>query len=408
MAIRVLLVEDNDVYRSSLELLLGLQEGFEVVGAVGSGAEAADAARELAADVVVMDYRLPGLDGAAATRAVIEASGAAVVCLTAEASADERDGDPRGGRGRPRREGRDRGGARGRDSERGGIWRRRCLTPAAHPPFRARFFLAGVTGDRHLAVPVPIRLPQCGSPARTPRSCSTPRPTSWMRASGTPTCGSSRSTSSSTARRSATTSTSRRRGSTSGSLPRRRCRRRRSRRRQTSSPPTRSSLRRASTASGRFTSPRSSRGPSSRRSVRQSSSAATAFGSSTPRRPRSQSRCSRRRSTGVSGRGTTDEEIAELVERFKATNGVVFTVATLEYLQKGGRIGKAQALAGSLLNVKPILTVEDGVIVPARARPRTPEGARGVREAVRRRDGGPATASTSPSRTRTPPSGSTC
>ena len=90
MAIRVLLVEDNDVYRSSLELLLGLQEGFEVVGSVGSGAEAADAARELAADVVVMDYRLPGLDGAAATRAVIEASGAAVLCLTAEASADER------------------------------------------------------------------------------------------------------------------------------------------------------------------------------------------------------------------------------------------------------------------------------------------------------------------------------
>ena len=64
------------------------------------------------------------------------------------------------------------------------------------------------------------------------------------------------------------------------------------------------------------------------------------------------------------GDGTTDEEIEELVERFKSTNGVVFTVATLEYLQKGGRIGKAQALAGSLLNVKPILTVEDGVIVP--------------------------------------------
>ena len=62
--------------------------------------------------------------------------------------------------------------------------------------------------------------------------------------------------------------------------------------------------------------------------------------------------------------GTTDEEIESLVERFKATNRVVFTVATLEYLQKGGRIGKAQALAGSLLNVKPILTIRDGVVVP--------------------------------------------
>ena len=45
MATRVLLVEDNDVYRSSLELLLGLQPGLEVVGAVGTGDAAADAAR---------------------------------------------------------------------------------------------------------------------------------------------------------------------------------------------------------------------------------------------------------------------------------------------------------------------------------------------------------------------------
>jgi DNA-binding NarL/FixJ family response regulator len=91
VAVRVLLVEDNDVYRSALELLLGLQPGLEVVGAIGTGSEAADAARKLAPDVVVMDYRLPGLDGAAATRAVIEASGAAVVCLTAEATAEERE-----------------------------------------------------------------------------------------------------------------------------------------------------------------------------------------------------------------------------------------------------------------------------------------------------------------------------
>ncbi|MDH4345368.1 MAG: DegV family protein [Thermoleophilia bacterium] len=62
--------------------------------------------------------------------------------------------------------------------------------------------------------------------------------------------------------------------------------------------------------------------------------------------------------------GTTDAEIASLVDRFKARNKVVFTVGTLEYLQKGGRIGRAAALAGTLLNVRPILTVEDGVIVP--------------------------------------------
>ncbi len=63
-------------------------------------------------------------------------------------------------------------------------------------------------------------------------------------------------------------------------------------------------------------------------------------------------------------RGTTDAELEELIDRFKATNTVVFTVGTLEYLQRGGRIGKAQALAGSLLHVKPILSCEDGVVVP--------------------------------------------
>jgi DegV family protein with EDD domain len=63
-------------------------------------------------------------------------------------------------------------------------------------------------------------------------------------------------------------------------------------------------------------------------------------------------------------RGTTDGELEELIDRFKRDNTVVFTVATLEYLQKGGRIGKAQALAGSLLHVKPILSCEDGVVVP--------------------------------------------
>jgi DegV family protein with EDD domain len=62
--------------------------------------------------------------------------------------------------------------------------------------------------------------------------------------------------------------------------------------------------------------------------------------------------------------GTTDDEIAALVDRFKRDNRVVFTVNTLEYLQKGGRIGKAQALAGSLLHVKPILSIRDGVVEP--------------------------------------------
>jgi DegV family protein with EDD domain len=70
-------------------------------------------------------------------------------------------------------------------------------------------------------------------------------------------------------------------------------------------------------------------------------------------------------------RGTTDEEIDELVERFHRECGVVFTVETLEYLQRGGRIGRARALAGSLLNVRPILSISEGeVVAVARVRGR--------------------------------------
>jgi DegV family protein with EDD domain len=62
--------------------------------------------------------------------------------------------------------------------------------------------------------------------------------------------------------------------------------------------------------------------------------------------------------------GTTDEEIDAFVERYRWTHHLLFTVNTLEYLAKGGRIGRAAALAGGLLNVKPILTIRDGEVVP--------------------------------------------
>ena len=63
-------------------------------------------------------------------------------------------------------------------------------------------------------------------------------------------------------------------------------------------------------------------------------------------------------------RGTTDAEIEELAERHRRDAGLLFTVDTLEFLAKGGRIGRARALAGSLLNVKPILTINEGEVVP--------------------------------------------
>ncbi len=63
-------------------------------------------------------------------------------------------------------------------------------------------------------------------------------------------------------------------------------------------------------------------------------------------------------------RGTDDAEIGELVERYQGESHLLFTVETLEYLAKGGRIGRARAMAGQLLNIKPILTISDGEVVP--------------------------------------------
>jgi DegV family protein with EDD domain len=63
-------------------------------------------------------------------------------------------------------------------------------------------------------------------------------------------------------------------------------------------------------------------------------------------------------------RGTTDEEVDELVERFKVEHGMLFTVDTLEFLARGGRIGRAKAFAGGLLHVKPILSIRKGEVIP--------------------------------------------
>jgi DegV family protein with EDD domain len=65
-------------------------------------------------------------------------------------------------------------------------------------------------------------------------------------------------------------------------------------------------------------------------------------------------------------RGTSDEEIDGLVERYRRERGLLFTVDTLEFLQRGGRIGKAAAFAGTLLQVKPILSIRDGEVEPVK------------------------------------------
>jgi DegV family protein with EDD domain len=65
-------------------------------------------------------------------------------------------------------------------------------------------------------------------------------------------------------------------------------------------------------------------------------------------------------------RGTSDEEIDALVDHYRRERGLLFTVDTLEFLQRGGRIGKAAAFAGTLLQVKPILSIRDGEVEPVK------------------------------------------
>ena len=63
-------------------------------------------------------------------------------------------------------------------------------------------------------------------------------------------------------------------------------------------------------------------------------------------------------------RGTTDQEVEELVRRHRSDSQLIFTLDTLDYLARGGRIGRAAAWAGGLMRVKPILTIRAGEVVP--------------------------------------------
>lgn len=90
--VRVVLVEDNDIFREALELLLGMRGDVDVVASVADGAAAVSAALEHRPDVVLVDYRMPGVDGVQATTNLIaEVPGVAVVALTASADEEQRE-----------------------------------------------------------------------------------------------------------------------------------------------------------------------------------------------------------------------------------------------------------------------------------------------------------------------------
>jgi DNA-binding NarL/FixJ family response regulator len=88
--IRLVIVEDNHVFRTTLELLLGLRDDVEILASVDSGTRAAEVVADLQPDVVLLDYRLPGMNGLEVTRELRRASPeVAVVCLTASVSRQE-------------------------------------------------------------------------------------------------------------------------------------------------------------------------------------------------------------------------------------------------------------------------------------------------------------------------------
>lgn len=71
MAIRVLVADDQALFRSTLKLLLDSEDDIEVVAEARDGAQAVRAARRTSPDVAILDIRMPGVDGIAATQAIV-------------------------------------------------------------------------------------------------------------------------------------------------------------------------------------------------------------------------------------------------------------------------------------------------------------------------------------------------
>jgi DNA-binding NarL/FixJ family response regulator len=71
--VRILLADDQPLLRTGFRMVLGAEDDLDIVGEAGDGVEAVDLARRLLPDVVLMDIRMPRMDGVAATRAIVDA-----------------------------------------------------------------------------------------------------------------------------------------------------------------------------------------------------------------------------------------------------------------------------------------------------------------------------------------------
>jgi DNA-binding NarL/FixJ family response regulator len=88
--IRILVADDHPIVRSGISSILATQPDFEIVGEAANGTDAVDAAARLAPDLVLMDLRMPGLNGVGASTAILAARPSTrIVVLTTYASDGE-------------------------------------------------------------------------------------------------------------------------------------------------------------------------------------------------------------------------------------------------------------------------------------------------------------------------------
>ena len=71
MSVRVVLADDQHLIRTGFRMILAAEPDIEVVGEAATGAEAVAITRELAPDIILMDIRMPDLDGIEATRQIL-------------------------------------------------------------------------------------------------------------------------------------------------------------------------------------------------------------------------------------------------------------------------------------------------------------------------------------------------